>query len=145
MDTVGQSVRTRIMSAVPQRDSAPEMVVRRLIHAMGYRYRLNVRALPGSPDIVLPRLHKAVFVHGCFWHGHSCRRGRRPSSNVDFWQQKIERNMERDQRAVADLEAAGWTVKTIWQCSLDEGIEELIALLQRRKDAPATGSIVSAR
>jgi DNA mismatch endonuclease (patch repair protein) len=145
MDRITPEQRSRNMARVRGKDTQPELRVRRALFARGFRFRLHRKDLPGRPDIILPRYRVGVFVHGCFWHGHSCPRGRRPSSNAQFWQQKIERNMERDRRAVPELEAAGWTVKTIWQCSLDEGIEELIALLQRRKDAPAAGSIVSAR
>jgi len=145
MDRITRGQRSRNMARVGSKNTQPEMIVRRALFARGFRYRLHRKDLPGRPDIVLPRYRVSVFVHGCFWHGHSCPRGRRPSSNVDFWQEKIERNMARDRQAVADIEAAGWTARVIWQCRLADGIAELVDLLQRRKTELAAGSIVSAR
>src|SRR5215204_659207 len=105
------------MRAVKSRDTAPEMTVRRLLHAMGYRYRLHVAGLPGKPDIVFPSRRKAAFVHGCFWHGHDCSRGaRRPKSNEAYWSAKIGRNMVRDEENFARLQAAGWAVLVVWEC-----------------------------
>ena len=116
-DKFPPSKRSTIMAHVKQRDTAPEMVVRRLLHHMGYRFRLQRKDLPGKPDIVLPKHRKVVLVHGCFWHGHEgCRRAARPMSNVEFWARKIDRNVERDRRVTADLQALGWDVLTIWQC-----------------------------
>ena len=104
------------MAAVGQRDTGPEMAVRRLLHRMGYRYALHRRDLPGRPDLVFRPRRKVVFVHGCFWHGHECRDGRLPTSRVDYWSQKISANKARDARNLIDLEARGWHVCVVWQC-----------------------------
>ena len=104
------------MAAVPQRDSKPELIVRRLIHGMGYRYRLHVRDLPGSPDIVLPRLRKIIFVHGCFWHRHRCKRATTPATRRAFWAEKFEQNKARDRRNNRALRRAGWRVLIVWEC-----------------------------
>lgn len=127
-----------MMAAVRGRDTKPEVAVRRALHAAGYRFRLHRRDLPGRPDIVLPCHRLAVFVHGCFWHGHDCRRGRRPSSNTGFWHAKLARNVERDRAAVEALTAAGWTVETVWECSLEAGVERVLARLRRAPAAPGT-------
>lgn len=105
------------MRSVRQKDTAPEMVVRRIIHAIGARYRLHRKDLPGSPDLVFPRRHLCIFVHGCFWHRHTCcRLASTPGSNVDFWQEKFARNVERDIRKENELRAAGWDVEVVWEC-----------------------------
>lgn len=128
------------MSRVRSRNTSPELYVRRALHAAGLRFRLHRRDLPGTPDIVLPALRTVVQVHGCFWHGHDCRCGRAPSSNVEFWSAKLQRNVERDNRTTAALEAAGWSVRTVWQCELKSATERLIRDLaelragQRRSD-----------
>lgn len=119
-DTRSPAVRRRIMQSVKGRDTGPEWTVRRLLHAAGYRYRLHVRKLPGSPDIVFPGRRKVVFVHGCFWHGHGCRIGRLPKSRLDYWEAKITLNRERDARKKAALEAEGWEVLVVWQCDLKD-------------------------
>ncbi|MEO4041146.1 very short patch repair endonuclease [Hoeflea sp. CAU 1731] len=109
--------RSAVMRAVKSRDTAPEMVVRRLVHALGYRYRLHRRDLPGAPDLVFPGRRKVVFVHGCFWHGHDCPRGARaPKTNADYWRAKIARNTARDARNAQALADAGWRVLTVWEC-----------------------------
>lgn len=111
--------RSWTMSRVQSKDTAPEMTVRRLLHAMGYRYRLHGKALPGKPDIVFAGRKKAVFIHGCFWHGHDCKRGARiPSTRQEYWTAKVGRNRERDARNVESLEQAGWSVLTVWECEL---------------------------
>lgn len=117
-DHVSPPNRSAIMKTVGTKNTGPEMIVRRLLHSKGYRYRLHRRDLPGSPDMVFPRLRKALFVHGCFWHGHDCSKGRLPKSKLDYWGPKIEANKERDRRAVAALTEMGWGVETIWQCEL---------------------------
>lgn len=106
------------MSRIKGRDTTPELFVRRMIYAMGYRYRLCRKDLPGKPDIVFGPRKKVVFVHGCYWHGHKCKKGRLPKSHVSYWQQKIEANKARDRRNVKELKALGWDVLTIWQCQL---------------------------
>lgn len=117
-DTVPPDVRTRIMASVPRFDTKPELIVRRRIHSMGFRFRLNVKGLPGTPDIVLPRHKKVIFVNGCFWHGHHCRRGRRPKSNRKYWDEKLDKNIERDKRKRRDLKKLGWSSLVIWECQI---------------------------
>lgn len=106
------------MSRIRSKDTKPELVVRRLLHALGYRYVLHDRRLPGRPDLVFPGRRKVVFVHGCFWHGHACARGFRPKTNASFWSAKIEANKNRDARTVQALVAAGWSVKSVWECAI---------------------------
>jgi len=107
------------MQAVRSKDTGPELQIRRWLHAHGYRFRLHRKDLPGSPDLVFPGRGKIIFIHGCFWHGHDCRRGQRtPKTNTAYWSAKIIRNRERDTAATASLEAAGWRVLTIWECGL---------------------------
>jgi DNA mismatch endonuclease (patch repair protein) len=128
--------RSRIMRAVKGADTTPELVVRRLVHAMGYRYRLHRADLPGKPDLVFPRLRKVIFVHGCFWHGHDCARGARmPKANADYWRAKIGRNRIRDAAHLSALEADHWRVAVIWECELKElkpVRKRLIAFLRKR-------------
>lgn len=137
-DTVEPAVRSRMMATVRGCDTRPEMAVRRALHAGGYRYRLHCKDLQGRPDVVLPRHRLAIFVHGCFWHGHDCRRGRRPTSNTEFWDTKLARNIERDRAAQDALRAAGWTVEVIWECSLAAGIERVLTRLSGARQASAT-------
>lgn len=109
------------MRAVKGADTGPELAVRRMAHAMGYRFRLHRKDLPGKPDLVFPRFRKVIFVHGCFWHGHGCKRGRRaPKSNADYWSRKISRNRARDASNIAGLKALGWSAAVIWECQLKE-------------------------
>ena len=118
MDTRNPEHRRRIMQAVKQKNTGPEIAVRRLLHAMGYRFRLHIRELPGRPDIVLPRRRAAIFVHGCFWHTHGCPKGRPPKSNLKYWLPKLEQNSRRDQAKSRQLRSLGWRVIVIWQCEL---------------------------
>jgi DNA mismatch endonuclease (patch repair protein) len=108
------------MAAVGTAHTGPEWIVRRLLHANGYRYRLHAKALPGKPDIVFPSRRKAIFVHGCFWHGHGCSKGRQPKSRLEYWGPKLEANKARDDRDVEELRARGWAVMTVWQCETKE-------------------------
>ncbi len=110
-------LRSRIMRAVKGRDTAPEMLVRRLAHGLGYRYRLHRADLPGKPDLVFPSRRKIIFVHGCFWHGHDCQRGSRaPKNNAAYWRKKISGNKDRDGRNIKALRAANWRVLVVWEC-----------------------------
>lgn len=122
---VAPEVQSR-MRKVRREDTAPEMAVRRAIHAAGLRYSLHRSDLPGKPDIVLAGRKAVVFVHGCFWHGHSCRAGRRPSTNSDYWSAKIDRNVERDARCIEELKRLGWRVWVIWSCDLGSKVSTLI-------------------
>jgi DNA mismatch endonuclease (patch repair protein) len=118
-----------MMAAVRGKNTTPERTVRAALFAAGYRYRLHRRDLPGAPDIILPRFRTAIFVHGCFWHGHTCPRGRRPTSNTEFWNQKLDGNIKRDLQTQTALREAGWRVEVLWQCSLAASCERLLAQL----------------
>ena len=118
------------MRAVKSKDTAPEMIVRRLVFSLGYRYRLHGAKLPGKPDLFFASRKKAIFVHGCFWHGHDCRRGdRQPKANAEYWREKIGRNRARDLSNVAKLEAAGWSVLVVWECEIRDN-DRLAAVLR---------------
>jgi DNA mismatch endonuclease (patch repair protein) len=107
------------MARIRKVDTKPELAVRRIVHAMGYRFRLHVRGLPGNPDIVLPRHRKIIFVHGCFWHRHDCPDGRKlPSSKPEYWGPKLERNRHRDEESIMQLSELGWRVLVIWECEI---------------------------
>ncbi|MGA2411132.1 MAG: very short patch repair endonuclease [Candidatus Binataceae bacterium] len=114
-----EAVRSRIMRAVKSRDTSPERMVRALVHRLGYRFSLKRDDLPGKPDLALPKHRSVVFVHGCFWHGHRCRRGARiPKTNVEYWTRKISRNRARDRSVRIQLRELGWRVLTVWDCQL---------------------------
>lgn len=116
--------RSRIMRAVKSRDTGPEVAIRSLLHRLGYRFRLHRRDLPGCPDLVFPSRKAVLFVHGCFWHGHDCKRGARiPKANRAYWRAKIRRNALRDADHLRKLKSAGWRVMTVWECSLKDELE----------------------
>jgi DNA mismatch endonuclease (patch repair protein) len=105
------------MRRIRSKDTGPEMAVRRLVHRLGYRYRLHRKDIPGKPDLVFPGRRKVIFIHGCFWHQHpGCREGRLPKSNLAYWLPKLKRNTERDEAALAQLAASGWDVLVLWEC-----------------------------
>ena len=106
------------MASVRSQDTGPEMILRRALHRLGYRFRVNVRTLPGCPDVVFPSRHKIVFVHGCFWHAHGCRWGKAPKSRQTFWDDKRAANRRRDRRVRRQLRRLGWQTLTVWQCQL---------------------------
>ena len=109
------------MSRVSGKNTKPELVVRSLLHNMGYRFRLHRNDLPGKPDITLPKYKKIIFVHGCFWHGHiDCPRAKRPTTNKKFWNEKLNKNIERDKITVNNLKALGWDVLTVWTCEVKD-------------------------
>ena len=112
--------RSWLMSRIGSKHTKPELIVRKLLHGLGYRYRLHRKDLPGRPDLVFAARRKVLFVHGCFWHGHHCRLARVPKSNVGFWRDKFTRNRERDSRKRSELEAIGWRVAVVWQCELKD-------------------------
>ncbi|MGO7921971.1 very short patch repair endonuclease [Rhizobium ruizarguesonis] len=132
-DRISSEQRSTNMSRIRSTGSVPEMLVRRTVHSLGYRYRLHVRALPGTPDLVFSSRRKVIFVHGCFWHGHGCRvGGKGPKSNTSYWTPKIKRNQQRDQNAMEALQEAGWQTLVLWECELKdvpELAERLIAFL----------------
>ena len=120
MDTLTPAQRSERMSRIRHKDTKVEMVVRRLTHGMGYRYRLHAKDLPGKPDMVFRSRKKVIFIHGCFWHGHDCHLGRMPKSRIEFWSKKISSNTERDARVLAELSDLGWNALEIWECELRE-------------------------
>lgn len=131
-DVYGSAKRSAVMRAVKSHGTGPELKVRRLIWGLGARYRLNRDDLPGKPDLVLPGRRLAIFVHGCFWHGHDCARGARvPKTNRPYWQAKINRNRERDQAVQTALTAQGWRWEIIWECELARA-DALEARLRKR-------------
>lgn len=123
-DRLTKEQRHHCMSRIKGRDTKPEIKVRKSLWKAGFRYRLNSKRLPGKPDIVLPKFKTVVFVHGCFWHGHTCKYAKLPATNTEFWKQKILSNKERDKRVISDLEQHGWHVIIIWQCQLKKSNEE---------------------
>lgn len=117
-DTVDKETRSAIMARVRSKDTTPELRLRRALFALGLRYRLHAAALPGRPDIVLPRHHAVIFVHGCLWHWHGCGRSRMPATRAEYWSEKIARNVKRDRRQLAELATLGWRVLIVWECAL---------------------------
>lgn len=132
--------RRRVMQAIKSKDTGPEMAVRRLVHGLGYRYRLHKKGLPGRPDLVFAARKRVIFVHGCFWHSHDCPKGREPESRQDYWLPKLRRNRERDKEKRAELEQLGWKVLEIWECQIkDKDRSELIeAVIEFLDGKPAT-------
>jgi DNA mismatch endonuclease (patch repair protein) len=119
MDIFNKTKRSWIMSRIKSSDTKPEIKIRSIVHRLGFRFRKNKPGLSGSPDIVLSRHHKVIFVHGCFWHGHAkCKRASRPSSNRAFWRKKLDTNIARDKRNIRQLKQQGWKVLVIWECEI---------------------------
>ena len=123
-DRFDNSTRSRIMAAVKCVNTKPEITVRKLIHRLGYRYRLHRKDLPGKPDVVFGPKRKAIFIHGCFWHNHDCSKGKLPKSNIEFWEPKLKGNRERDEKNIIELNNMGWKILEIWQCEISD-IEKL--------------------
>lgn len=129
-DNLSKEVRSMNMSHIRSTNSRPEEHVRKYLFSKGFRYRKNVRSLPGCPDIVLKKYRTVVFVNGCFWHKHDCPRFVWPSSNEEYWYSKIQRNVERDKRNTAELQALGWNVIVVWECELKKPQKDMrLALL----------------
>ena len=130
-DFLTKESRSALMSRVRNRGTAAERYVRHAVWTAGFRYRLNVRKLPGAPDLVLRRYNTVVLVQGCFWHGHDCRKGqRRPATNADFWNRKLDGNIARDATNLSKLRALGWTVFVVWECRLREDTDALLVHLR---------------
>lgn len=128
-DVLTREQRRRCMSAIRAKDTKPEMLVRRIVHGLGFRYRLHDRTLPGCPDLVFRTRRKVVFVHGCFWHRHGCRAGRSmPATRKTFWEQKFRKNVARDAQDNGELRELGWEVLVIWECQT-KNVEEVAGLL----------------
>ncbi len=117
-DIVDKETRSRMMSGIRGKNTKPEFHIRSLLHRNGFRFRLHTKDLPGKPDIVLPRYHAAIFINGCFWHGHDCHLFKLPGTRTDFWKTKIARNKENDSRAAGLLNDSSWRVATVWECAL---------------------------
>jgi DNA mismatch endonuclease, patch repair protein len=119
VDKLSADRRSENMRRIKSKDMKPELLIRRLVHGLGYRYRLHRKDMPGRPDLVFGPRRKVIFVHGCFWHQHtSCREGRLPGSNAEYWQPKLARNVRRDAENLASLEASGWHTLVIWECEM---------------------------
>ncbi|MGE8096360.1 very short patch repair endonuclease [Pseudomonas fluorescens] len=132
MDVVDQATRSRMMAAVRSINTRPELIVRRFLHAHGYRFRIHQKNLPGKPDIVLAKFRVCIFVHGCFWHHHpECRYATSPKTRCEFWNEKFSRNVARDIENVEALKVLGWRVLIIWECQLKKGQDTLDQLLQQ--------------
>lgn len=131
-DKFSKEIRHKCMSSIPAKNTGPELKLRNALWRLGFRYRVNVKQLPGSPDIVLPKYRTVIFVHGCFWHGHKdCKNASTPKTNTDFWTAKITRNQERDQEVWRQLEAKGWSVIIVWECQLKKAVlDETIARVE---------------
>ena len=120
-DTLTPEQRSRLMRRIKAKDTKPEMVVRKLLHGLGYRYRLHRKDLPGTPDLVFPSRRKVIFVHGCFWHRHpGCKRATTPKTRKTFWEEKFRNNMRRDAHAIERLQAEGWSILIVWECETNE-------------------------
>jgi DNA mismatch endonuclease (patch repair protein) len=130
-DIVDQKTRSRMMSGIKGKNTQPELVIRRGLHARGFRFRLHAKDVPGKPDLVLPRFRAAIFVNGCFWHRHDCHLFKMPSTRPEFWSQKIDRNVTRDRIVRTQLVEKGWRFLVVWECALKGrtrlGIEDVIA------------------
>lgn len=124
MDKISSEKRSKIMAAIHSKDTKPELIVRRYLHACGFRYRLHHKRLPGHPDIVLRKYRTCIFINGCFWHGHDCHNFRPPLTHTEFWTEKIARNKARDKAQQQELAKMGWHCVTIWECELEKDRQE---------------------
>lgn len=143
-DIVDAQTRSRMMRGIQSKDTQPELRLRRALHALGFRYRLHAKELPGRPDMVFPKYRAVVFVHGCFWHGHECPVFRWPKTRPEFWRAKIEANRARDDRKIQALQALGWRVAVVWECDLRQpvtadGLASEIAAWLKSADVPSFG------
>lgn len=128
-DHVDRKTRSAIMSRVRSKDTTPEIQVRKALHKAGFRFRLHRSSLPGKPDLVFSRYRLALFVHGCFWHRHGCKRTTTPATNTEFWTEKFRRTLQRDKATSRELEKIGWTTLVIWECQIKTGIDSTIEIL----------------
>lgn len=130
VDIVDSATRSRMMSNIKGRNTKPELLIRSLLHAQGFRFRIHRKDLPGKPDIVLPKYKAIIFIHGCFWHGHqNCRLFKLPASRTEFWEAKISRNQENDLKAKELLLNSGWRICTIWECAVRRSKKDPVALM----------------
>ncbi|MDC5607227.1 DNA mismatch endonuclease Vsr [Acinetobacter baumannii] len=130
VDIVDSATRSRMMSNIKGRNTKPELLIRSLLHAQGFRFRINRKDLPGKPDIVLPKYKAIIFIHGCFWHGHqNCRLFKLPASRTEFWEAKISKNQENDLKTKSLLLDSGWRICTIWECAIRRSKKDPVALI----------------
>ncbi|MDY0936017.1 very short patch repair endonuclease [Pseudomonas viridiflava] len=136
MDIVDSATRSRMMSAIKGKNTRPELLVRKFLHAHGFRFRLHRKDLPGNPDIVMPKLKTCIFVHGCFWHRHAgCRYATMPKTRPHFWAEKFAKNVKRDLQSTLALQQSGWTVVTIWECQLKDPEPVMSALINQLNES----------
>lgn len=131
---MSKATRSALMSRVRNKHTKPELIVRSRLHRAGFRFRLHDKSLPGTPDLVLKKHHTAIFVNGCFWHGHGCKKSSLPATRTEFWQAKIEKNRARDARQEIALTQLGWTALTVWECQLERDLEAAIRHLSTKND-----------
>lgn len=142
-DVHSPAVRSKNMRAIRSKNTRPEITVRSLLHAAGFRYRLHVSALPGKPDLVFPKYRAVILVNGCFWHGHECQFFKLPSTRTDFWKQKIEKNRANDEKALLALKAAKWRVALVWECALRKKNSDVFESVTQKLSAWLRSSDVS--
>lgn len=118
IDIVNSVTRSRMMSGIRGKNTSPELLIRKALHSRGFRYRIHPSELPGKPDLLLPKFNAAIFIHGCFWHGHDCRYFKTPKTRTEFWLNKIESNKVRDQKQIKALSSLGWRVLVVWECAI---------------------------
>ncbi|NIL17286.1 very short patch repair endonuclease [Pseudomonas sp. AN3A02] len=128
-DIVDIETRSRMMAKIRSKNTSPELLIRKALHARGFRFRVHVKNLPGTPDLVLPKYNAAIFIHGCFWHGHDCRYFKAPRTRPEFWTEKIGKNNERDKRQLAAIQALNWRVLVIWECAVRHMNKDKTSLL----------------
>ena len=126
-DIYSKSKRSQIMSKISGKETKPEIFIRKFLFSKGFRFRKNDKRYPGKPDIVLPKYKTIIFIHGCFWHGHNCPAGKLPETNREFWKNKIQGNIIRDQNNIKELKSLGWKIITIWQCEINNKLNRLKA------------------
>lgn len=137
MDIFSKEKRSEIMAQIKGKNTKPEIFLRSIVHRMGYRYRLHRRDLPGNPDLTFPKHNKVIFMHGCFWHGHKgCSRSKRPSTNQEFWNEKLYKNLKRDKRNILKLKKMGWSPLIVWSCEIQD-TDKLTRKLDRFLSAEA--------
>ena len=131
MDVWSKEKRSEVMSKIRSKDTKPEILVRKMLFARGYRYRLHVKNLPGKPDIVMPKYKAAIFVHGCFWHLHSgCREGTIPKTRTDYWKDKLLGNRQRDKKHMRELRKLGWRVLRLWECEVEKNPDKIMKIIE---------------
>ena len=138
MDTVTKAQRSKNMSHIKNKNTALEIAVRKRLFADGFRYRINYSKLPGHPDIVLPKYHTVIFINGCFWHRHNCKRATTPKTNTDYWTQKFERNVQNDEKNYRLLSNLGWHVIVVWECEIKADLNKLIRSVEDELQAYLT-------